>query len=93
MLPKRPERADTGTLIWEYIDGQTSPTRLAQLEERLRTRKQDRERFVDSATLHAMLTEVFRQNVALRQDISAGGDETIQAELERPRPRRKQSAA
>lgn len=93
MLPKRPERADSDTLIWEYLDGQTTPTRLAQLEERLRARKQDRERFVDSATLHAMLTEVFRQNVALRQAISAGGDEACEAELERPRSRRKRSAA
>ena len=93
MLPKRPQRADTDTLIWEYIDGQTSPTRLAQLEERLRISKSARDKFVDSATLHAMLTEVFRQNVALRQAISAGGDETTQAELERERPRRKRSAA
>ena len=83
MLPKRQARRDIDTLTWEYLDGQSSPTRLAQLEDMLRTRKEARETFVETSLLDTMLREHFRAESAKPADVP-----TPQIAAE-PMPRRK----
>lgn len=68
MLPKRQARSDLDTLMWEYLDGQSSPTRLAQLETMLRTRKEARQAFVETSLLDTMLHEHFRAEAAGRHE-------------------------
>ncbi|MEM1354964.1 MAG: hypothetical protein AAGC44_03315 [Planctomycetota bacterium] len=95
MLPKRPKRADTDTLIWEYLDGQASPTRLAQLSDRLRGRESDRQKLVDNAMLHGMLMAYFSQErgqTAVDPPAQAPDPATQESDC-RPRRRRKRSAA
>ncbi len=68
MLPKKPRRQDTNTLIWEYLEGEISPSRAERLAERLEQKAQAREQFVESAVLHGMLFEYFRQQEAKPAD-------------------------
>lgn len=102
MLPKRQARCDTDTLVWEYLDGQTTPSRLAALQARLTARKADREKFVDSSLLHGMLAEYFSAQRGeeagapeVDEQIQAPADIPCVAEQEPPRRKRrvKRSAA
>lgn len=97
MLPKRQARCDTDTLVWEYLDGQTTPSRLAALQARLIARKTDREKFVDSLQLHGMLSEYFaaeRSEEARtpQADGPAQGPESTPCMAEQEQPRRKRRA-
>lgn len=87
MLPKRQARCDLDTLTWEYLDGQSSPTRLAQLETMLRTRKEARQAFVETSLLDTMLHEHFRAEAA--RPAEEPKTAAIQTQAVEPMPRRK----
>jgi len=59
MLPKKPRRKDATTLIWEYLEGDISPTRAERLSDMLQKRASVREQMVESSMLHHMLHDYF----------------------------------
>lgn len=61
MLPKKSRRQDTTTLIWEYLEGEISPSRAERLSRTLAERAEAREQLVESAVLHGMLHDFFKQ--------------------------------
>lgn len=67
MLPKKPRRQDNATLIWEYLEGEISPSRADRLSRVLAERPQAREQLVESAVLHGMLFSFFAQDRQARQ--------------------------
>ena len=85
MLPKKPRRMDHTTLIWEYLDGDTTPTRLDRLSQLLSQRPKVRDQFVESALLHGMLCSFFKEQSA--DQTSASRDHQVQ------KPRRRDTAA
>lgn len=87
MLPKRQPRCDLETLTWEYLDGESSPTRMAQLEMMLRTRKAARKAFVETSMLDMMLSDYFRAEASTpaEEPTPVVGEVTV----EEPMPRRK----
>lgn len=60
MLPLRLRRQDPNTLTWEYLDGTISPKRAELLSRLLQRKPRVRERFVESAVMHGMLFEYYR---------------------------------
>ena len=60
MLPKKPRRQDATTLIWEYLEGEISPSRAHCLSAMLARRASVREQLVESAVLHSMLGSYFK---------------------------------
>ncbi|MFN3168460.1 MAG: hypothetical protein ACE37H_15480 [Phycisphaeraceae bacterium] len=83
MLPKKPRRKDATTLIWEYLEGEISPTRAEQLSDMLYRRASVREQLVESAVLHHLLHDYFEA------DASHAAEEP---KRERKRPRRSSAA-
>ena len=61
MLPKKSRRQDPVTLIWEYLDGEISPTRIDRLSTMLSERSEVRDLMVDSAALNGMLHAYFKE--------------------------------
>lgn len=53
-------RQDPDTLIWEYLDGEITPSRAQRLSTLLKRRPKMRKRLVEFAVLHGMLIEYFR---------------------------------
>ena len=70
MLPRKPRRQDSDTLIWEYLDGDLSPSRAMTLSSLLKRRAETRERLVDSAMLHSMLFEHFKAEAESAEQMS-----------------------
>lgn len=91
MLPKRPSKHDAGTLIWEYLDGAISPSRAEVLSSMLRERSEARRRFVESAVMHGMLFEYFKNEHESRKEELA--EEQADAATPRRRKRGRSSAA
>lgn len=80
MLPIKRRRQDPATLIWEYLDGDISPSRAQALSDMLAERSQVRDQMVESAVLHGMLIEYYRKDA-----VAEGSAQ--------PRKRRRSSAA
>lgn len=87
MLPKRPRRQDADTLTWEYLDGEISPSRVQRLSRLLKEKVAARRRFVESAVMHGMLFEYFKNEAAKASDASQTDD------MPRRKKRRRWSAA
>lgn len=85
MLPKLSLRADADRLTWEYLDGEITPSRAQQLSTILANKVAARQRFVESAVLHGMLFEYFKN------EASNSADE--QDEMPKRRKRGRTSAA
>jgi len=89
MPPIKPRRQDPTMLIWEYLDGDISPTRAQTLSTMLTEREQVREQFVESAVLHGMLFEYYRNE----QAANAQQTEADQADASTRRRKRGRSSA
>jgi len=61
MLSFLRRRFNTDTLIWEYLDGEISPTRAERLSMVLTQRASARQRFVEAALMHGMLFDYFKK--------------------------------
>ncbi len=68
MLPEKPRREDTTTLIWEYLEGEISPDRAEQLSRTLAEQASAREQLVESAVLHGMLFDYFKVEATQADD-------------------------
>lgn len=79
-------RHSTERLIWEYLDGDITPSRATRLSKALTHRPAVRKRFVESAVMHGML-------YAYYQDKQTGQDIDIQVNIPRKRRAGKPSAA
>ncbi|MFI4862388.1 MAG: hypothetical protein ACIAXF_17115 [Phycisphaerales bacterium JB063] len=86
MHPKQPGPRDLDTLMWEYLDGETTPEHLDQLEQLLLESDDARDTFVEASQLHVMLHSHFRDTQAMPAHHDAG---TATAQAELPMPRRK----
>ncbi len=67
MLPKKPRRMDATSLIWEYLEGEISPSRAEHLSAMLAERASVRDQLVGSAVLHGMLFDHYNHS-ALEND-------------------------
>lgn len=61
MLSFLRQRFNTDTLIWEYLDGEISPSRAKRLSNVLSIRASARQRFVEAAVMHGMLFDYFKK--------------------------------
>ncbi len=83
-----PLRRKLDTLIWEYLDGESTPDRLSLLERILLRKRSARRTFVEYSRLHMMLCEFFRTESG-SPFRSATDYATEEMAERRQRPRRK----
>lgn len=73
MLPRMPIEPDADRLAWEYLDGEITPPRAQLLSKMLVAKAAVRQRFVESAVLHGMLFDYFKDGLG---DAPSDQDET-----------------
>jgi len=86
-------RQNTDTLIWEYLDGDISPTRAEQLSSMLAKRDAARQRFVEAAVMHGMLFDYFKNEHAATNNEQTDEQADAQGEMPKRRKRHGRSSA
>lgn len=73
MLPRLFIGPDADRLTWEYLDGEITPPRAQLLSKMLAAKAAARQRFVESAVLHGMLFEYFKNEASNSSDEQGEG--------------------
>lgn len=88
-----PIRRKLDTLIWEYLDGESTPDRLTLLERLLMRKRSARQKFVEYSRLHTMLCDFFRSEQSDSETESRDEAVTDGDEVQTRRKRHRKSGA